>query len=125
HSARARPRALRLRQRRKPGPRRPLDRYEALAGALPGVAVKGKKMRYTAVNGNMFSFVDPEGQVCVRLSAEDKAAFEAEHGTGPVMQYGAVMNGYVPLPEAVLADDAAAAGYFAASLAFAETLKPK
>ncbi len=96
-------------------------RYVALAAALPGFTARGKKSRYTVINGNMFAFVDPEGRVRVRLGVEEGAAVEAENGTGPVGQYGSVMHGYAPLPHAVLEADVEATGF----LADAEALKPK
>jgi hypothetical protein len=102
-----------------------LARYEALVAGHDGVGVKGKKMPYTATGGNMFSFLAPDGQLCLRLSPEDKAAFEAAHGTGDVVQYGAVMRGYVPVPAPVFQDDGALAEWFGRSLAFARGLKPK
>jgi len=99
--------------------------YEAVVAAHLGLAPKGKKMPYTALNGNMFSFLDPDGRICVRLAKEDVAAFNAKYGTGPVVQYGAVMKEYVALPQAVIDDSEQRSALFAQSLAFARTLKPK
>ncbi len=102
-----------------------LELYREIVADHDGITVKGKKTAYTAMNGNMFSFVDPAGTLCVRLSKEDKAAYEAEFGTGDVIQYGAVMRGYVPVVGAVLADGAALRALFAKAVKHAETLKPK
>ena len=98
---------------------------ERLAEAEPDLTVKGKKTPYLAVNGNMFAFVDPEAALCLRFAEADRAALAAQFGVGPVMQYGAVMRGYVALPQDVVADAARLADLFAQSLDHARALKPK
>lgn len=102
-----------------------IESYRALVAGFDGIEVKGKKTAYTAIYGNMFSFVDSDGGLCLRLSPDEKLAFEKTHGTGPVVQYGAVMKGYVPVPEGVLADDDTLKTLFSKSFAFAKSLKPK
>jgi len=104
---------------------RVIEIYQGLVAEYDDLKIKGKKSAYTATNGNMFSFVDPEGLFCIRLSRDDKAAFEAEHGTGDVIQYGAVMRGYVPVPVEMLEDAPAMASLFANSVINARALKPK
>ena len=62
--------------------------------------VKGKKTAYLAVNGNMFAFVDDGSALCLRLSEDAQGReFNATHGLDDVRQYGAVMRGYVRVPE--------------------------
>ena len=102
-----------------------IERYRALVAGFEGIEVKGKKTGYTAINGNMFSFVDSDGGLSLRLPPDDKSAFEKTYDTGPVVQYGAVMKGYVPVPEGVLADDDTLKTLFSKSFAFAKSLKPK
>ncbi len=98
---------------------------ERLAAVAPDLTVKGRKMPYLAVNGNMFAFVDPEAALCLRFAEKDRAALAADFGTGPVMQYGAVMRGYVAIPDAVLGDETRLAALFAQCLDHARGLKPK
>ncbi len=102
-----------------------LDRFRALAAAHDGIAVKGQKTPYTAVNGNMFAFIADDDTFCLRLPEPDRAAFEAEHGPSEVRQYGAVMRGYVRVPGGVVADVPRLEALFASSVAFARGLKPK
>ena len=101
------------------------DVLERLAGKFDDFQVKGKKTAYLAVNGNMFAFVDDAGRLCLRFSEADKAAFNAEHGGEDVVQYGAVMRGYVAVPDRVVGDGDALAALFEDCVAFARTLKPK
>ena len=98
---------------------------ERLAEAEPDLTVKGKKTPYLAVGGNMFAFVDPEAALCLRFAEADRAALAAQFGVGPVMQYGAVMRGYVALPSAVISDDARLTELFARCVDRARALKPK
>lgn len=87
--------------------------------------VKGKAMPYTSMNGNMFSFLDKEGTLCLRMSDDDRKAFVQRHNALQVIQYGAVMRGYVPLPPAITQDAAALRHEFKKCYANARTLKPK
>lgn len=99
--------------------------YEDLVAGSDDLAIKGKTMPYTAINGNMFSFLGQDDTLAFRLSDEDRAAFESEQGPSEVRQYGSVMRGYVGLPDELLADRERVAALFAASVAHARTLKPK
>lgn len=98
---------------------------ESLAEADPDLTVKGKKMPYLAVNGNMFAFVDPDATLCLRFAESDRAALAKEFGVGPVMQYGAVMRGYLAIPDAVVADRARLGALFSQCVDHARELKPK
>ena len=90
---------------------------ETLAASDPDLTVKGKTMPYLAVNGNMFAFVTAEGGLCLRFAEADRVRLAEDFGTGPVMQYGAVMRGYVALPAEILADAGELAELFAQSVA--------
>jgi len=102
-----------------------LERYAAAVAGFPGLTVRGKANPYTSMNGNMFSFLDKTGVLCLRLSTADREEFVALHGTEPVVSYGAVMKEYVAVPDMLLRDPAALRAAIAASVAYAKTLKPK
>ena len=91
----------------------------------PDVKIKGKTSAYTSMNGHMFSFLGKRGEVALRLSKADQAAFVETYGTPPVIQYGSTMRGYVELPDVLRDDLDALKAYFAMSIAYIETLKPK
>ena len=101
------------------------ETLEMLAAAHDGLTVKGKKSAYLAMNGNMFAFVDDGGGLCLRFSEADKKAYNDAHGTTDVIQYKAVMRGYVRVTDEILSDPGALANLFAKSVSFARTLKPK
>ncbi len=102
-----------------------LQRYSSLVEASPGIELKGKKMPYTSMNGNMFSFLAPDGVLCLRLSSAECTEFMQTHGTEPVMQYGSVMRDYVAVPDTLLADGDALGALFRKSVANAQSLKAK
>ena len=109
-----------------PGPPEALDRYRAVvAEAHSEATIKGAKNPYTSRNGHMFSFLTPEGTMALRLSDELGERFRAEHESGPVMQYGKVMNGYVSVPDDLAADPARLAPWFDEAWEWIGSLPPK
>ena len=99
--------------------------YSALVAPYDDLKIKGAKSDYTSMNGNMFSFLDAEGVLCFRLSEAGKVAFNLAHGTSDVVQYGAVMRGYVAVPETMFGDNAALQALFGEVVDHARMLKPK
>ncbi|MDG1431345.1 MAG: hypothetical protein P8L68_04260 [Paracoccaceae bacterium] len=87
--------------------------------------VKGKANPYTSMNGNMFSFLDKAGVVCLRMSKEDRISYAEEFRTGEVIQYGSVMRGYVAIPEDRLTDPDGLEGVFKDCLKNARALPKK
>ncbi len=82
-------------------------------------------MPYTSLNGHMTSFVSPEGQLCIRLSKADMAAFLEAFPGEPVMQYGSVMRGYVDVPPALRDNLDKLSDWFRKSREYIGELKPK
>lgn len=99
--------------------------YDQLIAEHAGLARKGKATAYTAMHGNMFSFVGPDGVLCLRLSKDDIVRFGAHYSNAPVIRYNSVMDGYIAVPHTLLADSKELLNWFARSVAFAQTLKPK
>jgi hypothetical protein len=98
---------------------------EAVAAGGTGSAVKGAKNPYTSCNGHMFSFLDPEGNTALRLSDEMREEFLAVYDSGPVMQYGSVMRGYLAVPDELLRNTDELAAWFRRSYDWIGTLEPK
>lgn len=108
-----------------PGPADRLALYEALVAGCPGVERKGAKNPYTSRNGHMFSFLDPEGTLALRLSDELGEEFTATYDSGPVMAYGKTMRGYVSVPADLLDRTEELQPWFDAAHDWIGTLKPK
>lgn len=109
-----------------PGPPEALEKYAAVVHAADGDSlVKGAKNPYTSRNGHMFSFLDADGAMAVRLSDELGEKFLETYDSGPVIQYNSVMRGYVSVPAELLADTAAIAEWLTKSYEWIGTLPPK
>jgi TfoX/Sxy family transcriptional regulator of competence genes len=106
-------------------PAHALALYEALVASEPGLERKGATTPYTSVNGNMFSFLSPEGAVALRLGKADREAFIATYATALHEAHGRVMKEYVTVPDDLLARTGELTEYFAKSYAYAQQLKPK
>ena len=111
---------------RYPGPPAALDRYRAVVEASGAdVVIKGAKNPYTSHNGHMFSFLDADGNLALRLPDDLRAEFEQRYETGPVVQYGAVMRGYVAVPSPLIDETDELASWFHRSHEWIGTLPPK
>lgn len=98
--------------------------YDALIDSNAQVVRKATNL-YTALNGNIFSFLDETGTLNLRLGKEDCAAFLIEFDTRLSIQYNSVMTDYVVVPDALLRDTPALIKYFDMSFHYASSLKPK
>jgi hypothetical protein len=108
------------------GPNDALERYRAaLAASTSDAVVKGAKNPYTSRNGHMFSFLDAKGSMALRLPDELGKVFRDAYDSGPVVQYGRVMHGYVSIPADLLADPEELAPWVDRSHGWIGTLPPK
>ena len=107
------------------GPEEALEQYQAVVDASSGDAlVKGAKNPYTSRNGHMFSFLDADGSMALRLSDELGEEFKSIYDSGPVIQYGSVMRGYVSVPMVLLADTNELTAWFDKAYDWIGTLAP-
>lgn len=102
-----------------------LIQYEKAIALVDGLVRKGKTVPYTSDNGHMFSFVNKEGQVGIRLSKEDQKSFLENFSSGKFMSHGSVMKDYVLVPDALLSDKIMFSAYLKTSWAFVKSLPPK
>jgi hypothetical protein len=108
-----------------PGYRSKLADYERIVATVPGLERKGAANPYTAINGNMSSYLHPRGAMALRLPAGLREEFLTAHGTTLFEAYGIVQKEYVTVPDALLADTAALRPYFQASADYVSGLRPK
>jgi hypothetical protein len=73
----------------------------------------------------MFSFLTPEGKLALRLPAGEREAFLERFATKLCEQHGSVLKEYVEVPDTLFAQTAELQPYFAASVAYVGSLKPK
>lgn len=103
-----------------------LEQYTAVVEESASEAeVKGAKNPYTSRNGHMFSFLDKDGTMALRLSDELTEEFRSRYESGDVTQYGATMRGYSSVPAELLADTDQLSDWFDKSWDWIGTLPPK
>jgi hypothetical protein len=98
--------------------------YAAVVATIPEAQLKGAKMPYTSMNGNMYSYLGDNG-VALRLPAGAREEFLDKHQTTLYHAYGIVQKEYVTVPADLLARTHELAPYFRVSFDHAKTLKPK
>jgi hypothetical protein len=108
-----------------PMPADMLALYEQVVATVPGVERKGAKVPYTSLNGNMYSYLDADGTMVLRLAASDRREFLDRYQTQLHTAYGVVQKEYVDVPQSLLRDLPSVSRYFALSYEYARTLKPK
>lgn len=106
-------------------PEAQLIKYNELIEAHPAIERKGKTTPYTSMNGHMFSFLDKEGHMGLRLSKNDLASFLEEYQTSLMVQHGRTMKEYAKIPQALLNNTSLLAAYFQKSVEYVSSLKPK
>ncbi|HEY1879338.1 MAG TPA: hypothetical protein VGG68_05345 [Caulobacteraceae bacterium] len=102
-----------------------LARYERVIAAVPGLERKGANNPYTAINGNMSSYLHPRGEVALRLPPAARERFLAEQGTTLFEAYGVIQKEYVTVPATMLSDTETLAPWPRASFDYVSGLKPK
>jgi hypothetical protein len=78
--------------------------YDKVVEQCPAFDRKGKTMPYTSANGHMFSQLNKDDELGIRFSKEVKQKYITEFGTGLFKSYGAVMHGYVRMPDKLWQD---------------------
>lgn len=78
--------------------------YDELVAKCNRFERKGKTMPYTSANGYMFSLFNKAGEIGIRFSKEVQSTYIKEFETTIYNSYGAVMKGYVLIPDDMLKD---------------------
>lgn len=99
--------------------------YDELVERCPRFERKGKTMPYTSANGHMFSQVNKDGEIGIRFSKETQMRYMEELGTTYFKSYGAVMKGYIVMPEDMLTDLDTLSRYLNEGYDYVMTLEPK
>ena len=102
-----------------------LERYDELVSKCARFERKGKTVPYTSANGHMFSLLNKEGELGFRYSKEVQEKYIQEFGTTILKSHGAVMRGYVLIPENMFEDLDNLAKYLNESFDYVMSLEPK
>jgi hypothetical protein len=102
-----------------------LKLYDKLVAKCPRFDRKGKTMPYTSANGHMFSLLNKEGQLGIRFSNQIQEKYIKEFSTTIFKSHGAVMKGYILIPDSMLNDLDKLSEYLNESYEYIMTLEPK
>ncbi|WP_422348763.1 hypothetical protein [Flagellimonas sp.] len=99
--------------------------YDEVVAVNPNFERKGKTMPYTSANGYMFSLLNKDGELGVRLSKADIQVFDQAYGAHPFKSHGATMREYVLIPESLLKDKSQLGAYIQKGYEYVCSLPPK
>jgi len=99
--------------------------YDELVARCPRFERKGKTMPYTSANGYMFSLLNKAGEIGIRFSKEVQKKYLEEFDSTLYKSYGAIMHGYVLIPDRMLEDLDKVAKYLDESYDYVMSLEPK
>jgi hypothetical protein len=100
--------------------------YDKLIATNPKIERRGANNPYTALNGNMFTLLNPpHGDLAIRLPEAERQKFIKKYKTKIFVAYGAVMKEYVVVPDSLLRNTSELPKYLDLSYEYAKTLKPK
>jgi hypothetical protein len=99
--------------------------YDKLIATDPEIERKGATMPYTSHNGNMFSILNKDGSMGLRLPQDEIEKFIKKYKTKLQSQYGIVQKEYVVVPDELLKKTKELKKYLDLSFAYVKTLKAK
>ena len=102
-----------------------LEIYDDIVQACNGFERKGKKMIYTSSNGYMFTLLNKDAEIGIRLPKDEAVNFMEQYNTGHYYSYGAKMKDYVLVPESLWSNKELMVSYFEQSFAYVNSLPPK
>jgi len=102
-----------------------LEIYDQIVDKCPRFERKGKTMPYTSANGYMFSLLNKDAELGFRFSKEVQEKYIKEFNSSLYKSYGAIMKGYVLIPDNMLNDLDKLAEYLNESYDYVMTLEPK
>ncbi|MFC2038210.1 hypothetical protein ACFLUG_00355 [Chloroflexota bacterium] len=102
-----------------------LELYDKIVAKCPRFERKGKTVPYTSANGHMFSLLNKDGELGFRFSKEVQEKYIQQFGTTILKSYGAVMKGYVLIPDNMMEDPDTLSGYLNESYDYVMSLESK
>lgn len=106
-------------------PQEIIDLYKKLIETNPKVELKGASVPYTSHNGSMFSYLEKDGSLGLRLSPDEIEKFLKKYKTTMFVSYGVVMKEFVLVPQKLFKDTKKLKPYFDISFEYVNSLKPK
>ena len=102
-----------------------LEIYDQIVDKCSRFERKGKTMPYTSANGYMFSLLNKDAELGFRFSKDIQEKYINEFNSTLYKSYGAIMKGYVLIPDNMLSDLDKLAEYLNESYDYVMSLEPK
>ena len=102
-----------------------LDFYDKLVAKCPKFERKGKTVPHTAANGYMFSLLNKEAELGIRLPIESAEQFMEKYNTTRYKSHGSFMKDYVLIPESMYSKNKLLIGLLNESFEFMMSLPAK
>jgi hypothetical protein len=102
-----------------------LDHYNKLVATNPKIERKGSTVPYTSYNGHMFSYLEKDGSLGLRLPPDLLEEFLKKYKTTLFKSYGIIKKEYALVPDKLLKNTKELKPYFDASYKYVLSLKPK
>jgi hypothetical protein len=99
--------------------------YEKLVATNPSIERKGDTVPYTSHNGHMFSYLEKDGSLGLRMPEDAISEFLKKYKTTMFVSYGIVKKEFVLVPDTLLKNTKELKPYFDLSFAYVKSLKPK
>ena len=99
--------------------------YDAAIADISDVERKGATVPYTSHNGHMFSLMDDEGTLAIRLPKEELEIFLKKYKTSLRQAYGIVQKEYALVPLSLLKKTSEFKPWMWKSFDYVNRLKPK
>ena len=106
-------------------PKEKIDLYNKLVATNPKVERKGDTVPYTSHNGHMFSYLEKDGSLGLRLPPDELEKFLKKYKTSLFKSYGIIKKDYALIPEKLQKNIKELKPYFDISFEYVKTLKPK
>jgi hypothetical protein len=106
-------------------PQKNLDDYNKLVATNPKIESKGLTVPYTSCNGHMFSYLEKDGSLGLRLPPDMLEEFLKKYKTTLFKSYGIIKKEYALVPDKLLKNTKELKPYFDASYKYVLSLKPK
>lgn len=99
--------------------------YKKIIELTLNVEFKGKTVPYTSANTYMFSQLNKDAEIGIRLPKESYKEFIEKYKATEFRSYGAVMREYVKIPDELLDDVELLSKYLAEAHEYVMSLPPK
>lgn len=106
-------------------PQENIDAYDKLVATNKKIQRKGDTVPYTSHNGHMFSYLEKDGSMGLRLPPAELQEFLQKYKTTLFKSYGIIKKDFATVPDKLLKNTKELKPWFDISWEFVQTLKPK